>query len=577
MDKLHYEVNTYYQDGKPEAPAGVEYSGLNNIEPLMVEYFTERGRGTLKLNLVRFFPANAHDLKTFIDILNMARDTYAAADQVYTYLHNVIEDLKKFRLADVYSDEDKKNNAKITGFIKKYLSNINKIADAFGFESVKDQETESSKMSKTRVVVCETMNGKTYAREYDGKQFRKGGSVWHVYKYAKGVFRVAMPGTGFYVLEYCGKISEAPAFITPDIFRKLENVRKNNPRAFLELAEKANNICEGSGVENTSLPDYFAPVETEPAPAPAPVKSVTTEPAPAVDEEKKPVKNVIKRDTTILSGTILIDTSFDVKGDVVDVFKDRYGWTGINRRTGKIALFPASFLRNGEIFRIDAQRPEPTTENISRLLDAGNEEEARKELFALLVVSGERAMVETNRKHGEILETSETKELLEKIAKEAEKTASEYFAPVETETTTDRHKAPATVSEPNQETGNRPQIVEQITTKETRNRAPYYIITRAERPQVWEPCTMTKHAKNGIIYAGNCAKTRTGSRQKTERVKRLKTACKILGYTNIPLIDKNPVTGTEQSHKAMSKLAAYAHGRPPDPDRLRQKQVKYYN
>jgi hypothetical protein len=285
MNKLHYEINTYFQNGKPEAPAGVEYAGLNEIEPLTVEYFTESGRGTLKLNIVRFFPASAHDLKTFIDILNKARDTYGAADQVYTYLRNVIEDLQAFRLADVYTDEDKKANAKITGFIKKYLANINKIADAFGFDPVADQETESAKMSKARVVVCESMNGKTYAREYDGKQFTKAGSVWHVYKYAKGVFRVAMPGTGFYVLEYCGKISDAPAFITPDIIGKLENVRKNNPRAFLDLTEKANKICEESGIENTSLPAYFAPVDdtnTETETTPAPVESVTTETAPAV-------------------------------------------------------------------------------------------------------------------------------------------------------------------------------------------------------------------------------------------------------------------------------------------------------
>ena len=275
MNNLHYDVNTYFQNGKPEAPAGVEYDGLNEIEPLTVEYFTESGRGTLKLNLVMFFPASAHDLKTFIDILNNARDTYGAADQVYTYLHNVIEDLQSFRRADVYTDEDKKGNAKITGFIKKYLANINKIADVFGFDPVADQETESTKMSKARVVVCETMNGKTYAREYDGKQFTKAGSVWHVFKYAKGVFRVAMPGTGFYVLEYCGKISDAPAFITPDILGKLENVRKNNPRAFLELTEKANRICNESGIENTALPSYFTPVE-----------SVTTEPAPAVEITK---------------------------------------------------------------------------------------------------------------------------------------------------------------------------------------------------------------------------------------------------------------------------------------------------
>ena len=272
MENLHYDTPYDYDTaGKP----GV-------VVPVEINYTTGAGRGTIKMNMAQVFPCTVHDVKTIINTLWMSADPYETAGTICDYLKAAIEDLQALRIREAYSEDDKKHNAKISGYIKRYIANLDKIAQAFGLETVTDEGAQAQKMKKCVVIVGESKNGETYAAQYDGKQFEKAGRVWQVYKYCKGVYRIAVPGTGYYIAEYAGKEKDAPEQITAWILQALENARKDKPQAFEIMNDKLRTLCEAAGIDTPELPDYYK------APADPEQETATKETAEAKTRQQEP-------------------------------------------------------------------------------------------------------------------------------------------------------------------------------------------------------------------------------------------------------------------------------------------------
>ena len=62
--------------------------------------------------------------------------------------------------------------------------------------------------------------------------------------------------------------------------------------------------------------------------------------------------NRIPRKFNQITGKMLIKTNMDEPGDIIHVFKNDYGYSVLNLRTGKYAYAFLSMLRTSEIFQI---------------------------------------------------------------------------------------------------------------------------------------------------------------------------------------------------------------------------------
>ena len=261
-----------YEDGKPYSNIDIENGGI-----LEIAYTTETGRGTFKFDLVRFFPATIHDVKVLIDMLWRSPDTYTHARTIADYLNKVIEDLQDLRRENPYNDQDKKDNAKITGYIKRYISNLDKFAQAFGIESVTDCGVQASKMSKCDVVCVEYNNGKKEAKTYSGKQFTKNGLVFEVVQKKKGGARyIIIPGTGASCASYTGAEKEAPEHIDARLLECFENMRNQNPDSFDHMHCDFVKICEENEMDAPALPECWKAPTQETAPECSAVSQMET-------------------------------------------------------------------------------------------------------------------------------------------------------------------------------------------------------------------------------------------------------------------------------------------------------------
>lgn len=63
--------------------------------------------------------------------------------------------------------------------------------------------------------------------------------------------------------------------------------------------------------------------------------------------------NRIPRKFNRICGEMLIATNLDQPGDILHVYKNDFGYLGLNLRTGKHAYYFVSMLRNPEIFRME--------------------------------------------------------------------------------------------------------------------------------------------------------------------------------------------------------------------------------
>ena len=344
MRELHYNNipgidQSYFKSGKPSDSIFCD-----------INYTTATGHGSFRFNMVQFFPATAHNIKVLNDMIRKCPESYEKAQEIAQYLKNVIEDLQAFRTADAYSDRDKKGNAKITGFIKRYISNLDKIAQEFGLESVTDERTESAKMKKCEVVCIHNENGEKVIKTFEGKKFVKNGIEFKVYKMA-GVARfcIIVAGTGTAIRDYHGKITDAPEYIDNIMIKGIENLKKNN--AFEKFHVDLVTLCEAAEIVAPELSECLKASATETAPECSTAPQVET-----VKKTNKPAHNVIKRDTVHIVAVLKVDASAGIAGDRFDIVKDNInGWTATNTRTSENYAAFLSSIRNPKYFTIEKQ------------------------------------------------------------------------------------------------------------------------------------------------------------------------------------------------------------------------------
>lgn len=233
-------------------------------EPIKIDYVTESGRGTITMDPARVFPCSVHDIKVIIDTLWKSADPYGTAGNIAEYLRDCIQDAKTYRAEFQECPRNARIITELSSLIKKYVSNLDKLADAFGLESVTDQQVETMKMVKCEVLLVEQQNGDYIIKSYPGKQFVKNGLVFQVcQKEKKGARYISVPGTGRMLTYYRGTDKEAPANISEDNINVIKkNIENGRIKQFCaEFAE----ICKNNGVQFPGvLPCYDLPETTEP-------------------------------------------------------------------------------------------------------------------------------------------------------------------------------------------------------------------------------------------------------------------------------------------------------------------------
>ena len=446
-----------------------------DAQPVKIEYQTETGRGVITLNPARVFPCTIHDVKTIIDTLWMSADPYTIGAEIADYIRACVAEIQDHR-SHYTGPFDAKIRAQLSGMIKKYLSNLDKIADAFGLDKMSDCEVETMKMKKCEVLCNEVDHtnengtGRTI-KTYSGKTFTKSGIVFQVHQKKKNGARwITLPGTGSAVTSYSGAEKEAPAHIEDRIIDILKSGAENGKLEAVRADFE--NVCKACGIEPDEMQaDIVKHAENTPAPA-LDAKSETSEARPAADQEtrtaEKPARNIIKPGCVRIICTQLRDTKTNKAGDRFEVLKDEYGqWLGDNLRTKKNYAFTESDLCDPELLRIEIQQ---------------TADEIKKSLC----------------------------------------------------------------------------IIDKPRTAARRDQVP-------QKPaQVWKPCTMSPLRKYGIIYSAIMGATDRQKPASADRVKAVLRLSKMQGYINLGATDKNPVTGTERSHKAILNLTEYAHGKPPE-------------
>lgn len=233
-------------------------------EPVKIDYVTESGRGTITMDPARVFPCTVHDIKLIIDTLWKSADPYGTAGNIAEYLRACIQDTKTYRAQFQECPRNARIITELSSLIKKYVSNLDKLACAFGLESVTDQQVKTMKMAKCEVLLVEQKNGEYIIKSYPGKQFEKSGLVFQVcQKEKKGARYISIPGTGRMLTYYRGTEKEAPANISEDNINVIKkNIENGRIKAFCsEFAE----ICNNNGVTFPGvLPCYDLPETAEP-------------------------------------------------------------------------------------------------------------------------------------------------------------------------------------------------------------------------------------------------------------------------------------------------------------------------
>lgn len=233
-------------------------------EPVKIDYVTESGHGTITMDPARVFPCTVHDIKLIIDTLWKSADPYGTAGNIAEYLRACIQDTKTYRAQFQECPRNARIITELSSLIKKYVSNLDKLACAFGLESVTDQQVETMKMAKCEVLLVEQKNGEYIIKSYPGKQFEKSGLVFQVcQKEKKGARYISIPGTGRMLTYYRGTEKEAPANISEDNINVIKkNIENGRIKQFCaEFAE----ICNNNGIQFPGvLPCYDLPETAEP-------------------------------------------------------------------------------------------------------------------------------------------------------------------------------------------------------------------------------------------------------------------------------------------------------------------------
>lgn len=64
------------------------------------------------------------------------------------------------------------------------------------------------------------------------------------------------------------------------------------------------------------------------------------------------MSNRIPRKFDCIIGKMLIDTNMDRVNDIIHVYKNDFGYLGLNTKTNKHAYYPVSMLRDAEVFEL---------------------------------------------------------------------------------------------------------------------------------------------------------------------------------------------------------------------------------
>lgn len=227
-------------------------------EVLTLDYHTETGHGTIKIDMVQKIPATAHDIKLIIDITRRADDPKAAAAPLYNYLKKCLDFLNLLlEKTPNDTDQDKKDRAEITNEIKKYNRNLDALLKVYDFDQV--ETAEAVTMKNVNIVKLGQRHGVPYAENVKGKRFVKAGHVFHVYK-TKNDCYILIPCTGLAAVVYNGNIADAPEYITDDLISKLDKLDYTQlQKRLLDIAEAADNVILNDDIYIT----YTAETEEE--------------------------------------------------------------------------------------------------------------------------------------------------------------------------------------------------------------------------------------------------------------------------------------------------------------------------
>jgi hypothetical protein len=253
-----------------------------NINTALTATF-KNGKSNISIDMVKFFPATAKDFKTLLTMIE-DRDT---AEKIYNFLNAAIEITTAERSR--YNDRETKEKASCTSFIKRYIVNLDILAEQFGFTSVSDAEI--SKLKKINIYTRVSENGRAKAEMKSGWTFTKYGMTFTAYKKAPKQYVILVPSFGLEAATATSQ-KEITTVITQDLCDKLNEIITKDSQAgensamimFSRMIEAAgyelNDLHKPiqTAVKPHTVPEQTTPIETttEPITAPAePIESPT--------------------------------------------------------------------------------------------------------------------------------------------------------------------------------------------------------------------------------------------------------------------------------------------------------------
>ena len=528
-----------------------KYISEVDAQPVTISYFTNAGKGTITINPAEVFPCSVHDIKVIIDILWKSSDTYETAGNIAEYLRNCIQDAKTYR---AQFPENHRNAAIITAvnsIIKKYVSNLDKIADAFGLEKETDTAINEMKMEKCEVLCLESENGKGIVKKYVGKQFVKNGFVFQVcQKQKKGSRFIIVPNTGRMLTYYKGTDKQAPAIIEEQTIKILKD-SINNGKLYT-LQKEFENICNETGVECPQILSCYISQEPE---------TIEENPAPISETEMEQIiKDIDKKynefyecqpraalySSLVDYGTKVLTIQETIPGFTENqtrrflrkLTKMRGDYFTSDRECAALASVILDYFKKKE-----QQTAKPETAKKRRTADRKTEINHIKRDSVRVMV---RLKYATNAgEKGDILDAKKDKK--NTWTAENKRTGEKFSIFVSTLRNYNAFELVTQQTETEMETAKNDYCVTISKQEKKKNHPPYYL--GQQTAQVWKPCTMTKPAENGIIYGIIPAHIATAEQPAPELTQGKIKPFKMQGCINVYRTGKKPATGKIQALK----------------------------
>ena len=203
-------------------------------------------------------------------------DSTEAAETIRAVLNTAIDFCKDER--DAYNKNQTSEKANCTALIKRYIMNLDILAERFGFTSVSDAEV--SKLKKTMIYASVWDKGAQKAEFKTGWSFTKYGLTFTSYKKGHKQYAVLVPSFGLEAATATTQ-KEITTMITEELANKIKDIIIQDSKSENSRALIFSQMIEAAGYE---VDELHKPANLDDAPAEAPTTAPEPQEQPQKDE-----------------------------------------------------------------------------------------------------------------------------------------------------------------------------------------------------------------------------------------------------------------------------------------------------